>query len=356
MTDKRFCIAVTGAIIVSIAAIMLFNFIVDPAKIFIRERYAKGIVDILLANKNAANLGEHDDRLVQKYYMEQSGTAARVVTIGSSRVWTINKNYFPGSSFFNYNTRSAGMEDLVALYEMLLLNNKKPGMIIIGADPNILNRNNGFILWHTLGKEYRVAAKRLGFVAAGGNFVEDITVSKYRELLSLKYTMAAVQKALHGSMVTDAGYYGTYGFDSGDDMKHSDGSYRYMKKGSQSSVEDIKSAELNDRRLQLIGLNNFHSLDSEYKHIFELLVGDMLRSGIDVVFYLAPFNPVFYERYAADPKFAMVLEAEKYFKGLAASKGISIIGAYNPAECGLGVEAFYDALHVRENAFAHMLN
>jgi hypothetical protein len=45
---------------------------------------------------------------------------------------------------------------------------------------------------------------------------------------------------------------------------------------------------------------------------------------------------------------------EDYIRALAATRGMTVVGSYDPAKAGVDATDFFDALHVRESGIAKM--
>jgi len=127
--------------------ISLFNYTADPANIF-HENYVESITNIILDRKNAAlTTANFDERLLQEKIITSKKNNYEIVCLGSSRSLQIDSSLFQDKSFFNHSVSGSSIEDFVAIYEILIENNKLPKSIILGIDPWIFNKNNGQERW-----------------------------------------------------------------------------------------------------------------------------------------------------------------------------------------------------------------
>jgi hypothetical protein len=102
-------------------------------------------------------------------------------------------------------------------------------------------------------------------------------------------------------------------------------------------------------------LGGFYALDDKLRLKFEKFLDYLLDRRIKVIFFLAPYHPYLYDYMANSPKYKIILEAERYFRKKALENNITVIGSYNPGNCGLGEADFYDAMHPKREAVARLL-
>lgn len=70
----------------------------------------------------------------------------------------------------------------------------------------------------------------------------------------------------------------------------------------------------------------------------------MKKNGINVIFFCAPYHPLFYSRVV---KMNAINEMMEYIYCLAEDNNIQIIGSFDPNECGMTNKDFYDAVHLK---------
>ena len=85
---KRFLLKVLLLTLPVLAVVAGVNLLADPANLFQGARYEAGIARLLVEGKNVADIGDYDDRLVQKYYVGHLTQAPDILVLGSSlTVW-----------------------------------------------------------------------------------------------------------------------------------------------------------------------------------------------------------------------------------------------------------------------------
>ncbi|MDR3564212.1 MAG: hypothetical protein P4N59_22635 [Negativicutes bacterium] len=171
MSYKKFFWIVLSICAVCLAIVGFMSVALDPAHVF-DAKYAKDIADILLREKNAANVANYDDRRFQRYFIQNNKAGKDIIVFGSSRSLQIDNSIFPGHSFFNHSVFGASLEDHIAIYQLYREQNRLPRTIIIGVDPWILNRTNNQTRWLPLKNEYQDGIRALGL--SNYNLIEDL--------------------------------------------------------------------------------------------------------------------------------------------------------------------------------------
>lgn len=357
MTHKRHVslIALVGFLFLSAAA--SFNYALDPAHLFGKSQYEARVVSILSTGRNVANISNYDERLMQKYVIENATTKKQVMVLGSSRVMQISSSAFPTQSFYNHGVSGATIEDDISILEMYFQKGLLPETVIIGADPWLLNKNNGQTRWQSLSGEFLAASRRLGLKTNIGSGTGRLfEIRKYKELISLPYLEASYEKWKREAETTDTDYYPTAQAEADVSIKLADGSINYDRKYRNRSVVEVKKLALdylNDNPVYSLG--DFDALDSEYQGAFETFVKDLKNRGIRVILILVPYHPDVYSTFAADQKYRMVLNAERYFAEFGRREMIEVVGSYDPADSLLDEHDFYDAMHPKMSAINQMI-
>lgn len=331
-----------------LVSVAVFNYKMDPAGMFRDSSYEYGIAKIMLSGKNVANLYDFDERLVQKYFIENTNVKPEIVVLGSSRVMQIvptNNN----KRFFNSGVSGASLEDLIAIYGLYRKRNIKPKMIIIGLDPWILNKNNEQSRWQSLQKEYNYEITQIGEQASADSNTNNI--KKIKELVSMPYFLASLDKfKKHSKEPAKNKYYATDLTYTDVSIKRENGIIIYSKKDrdiSLAKVNEIAKTEANSK--DIYSLADFQKLSNT--KLFECFIKELVRQNIRVVFFLPPYHPYVYSTICNNPKYRNVHEAEKYFHNVAKKMDIPITGSYNPNKMHLSENDFYDGKHLKETAF-----
>ncbi len=357
MEYKKSFIIVVSSIILGLLSVAIFNYLVDPANMFKPHEYESGIAEILISNKNVANISNYDERLVQKYLVEKSNQKRDVLIFGSSRSMGISGYLFPQQTFFNHFVSGASIEDHIAIYEMYKERNWMPKKIIIGLDPWLLNKNNQQTRWQSLEEEYNNANTRLRLdnTMRISQYFMKRTYKKYLELISMPYLIAAYDAFNKPKKQVE--YYSTTDSELAVGIKMMDGTMSYPEVYRNASIAEVKQKAIAYANADPIySLGSFEKLDEENILKFERFINDLKKQNIEIIFFLPPYHPEVYNAVINNGKYAMVLQAQSYFINYAQKAGIAIIGSYNPAECGLSDDDFYDGMHPKIHAINKLFN
>lgn len=330
--------------------VISFNWYQDPANLF-RDQLSEVIAIAMLNDENLKiSTPNYDERLVQKFYIENLIVPNDVLVIGSSRSMQIGGELYPEQRFQNHSVSGATIEDLGAIFALYHQQNMLPEVLIIGLDPWMLNRNHGQTRWQTLRSEYN---HFLSLIGTESNTLISINFNqfdKYYQLLTPTYFQASLAHffeqeisslRLSVAQVTDQ-------TPSENTIRLLDGTisypYSYVNK-SVDEVHDIAVRYTNSTPIYSLG--NFEQLDSGVMTQLEGLIELAQAENIEVILFVSPYHPYAYEYLAESTDYQLVLEAEIYYQQLAERFQIQIIGASNPTIANCEEFEFYDAMHAR---------
>lgn len=289
-----------------------------------------------MQGKNATNINNYDDRKFQEYFINNLKFAPDIAVIGSSRSFSIDAALFPNKKFINLSVSRASIYDFVALYELLKINNRSPKRLILSVDPWVFNESNHHSRWQTLEKYYEHFK--------GKEYKRSIDWVLIQQAFSLSYFQESffeINKKLHGidqPIPTDKLY-------NESNTKLPDGSliYRGEIRNGNSTVVKRKSKKylLGDN----YGLSNYFNHSKDLVSDFKLLLEDAKENQIEIIIFLAPFNPFIYQDLQAN--FPMLQKTEKLIHNIGTDYNIRIIGSFDPRHHNLDLNAFYDGLHLR---------
>ena len=102
-------------------------------------------------------------------------------------------------------------------------------------------------------------------------------------------------------------------------------------------------------------LGKYEELDVALQTEIKAFISYLQAQGIEVVLYLTPYHPLVYSYLRDSEKYKIVLDAEKYFREVAAEYELTIVGSYDPERCGLSNEDFLDGMHMRREPVERIL-
>ncbi|MNX84148.1 hypothetical protein D3C86_1159330 [compost metagenome] len=344
---QRFFLVVTPVLII----VSFVNYFGDAANIF-KKDYEKNIANNILKGNNVTNIANHNERLLQKYLINNAPFCPDVLVLGASRSMLISSTYFKGETFFNNCVSGATIEDLIAIVEIYRQKKCLPKKIIIGVEPYFLNSNNNEKKWETLELEYQTFVNRMAddSLKKENNliFKTQVFFKKafvFKELFSPSYFKSSVLELVmsknRAPFVTDKIANKMF-------TKLSDGSVNYdlgYREASNETVEEKVSSFL---ARDISKFENFDKLDISLQSKFISLIDYLLLNNVKVEFFVAPYHPRVYEFITHTAKYKNVIKSEAFFESLAVKKQIKIIGSSDPNKFNLDKTYFYDALHLKE--------
>jgi len=325
------------------------NYYLDAENLYY-QKYEKVMARNVLEGNYITNIGKYNDRLFQKYIIENSNECPEIIVIGSSRTMLINKYQFGNYSFFNNSINGATIEDIVTL--MMLYDKKAlaPKYLIIGIDPWILNEKNGQYRWKTIQKDYNDALNKLKLETI--NIDTSFTEKKENKLFSISYFFASLNKEIKQKrkvFITKKKY-------NEKTTKIKDGSLIYGKSTrnrSQEAIDKIVNEYISRKFFGFEGNGNFYEKN---KKIFEVFIDYILKKNVKITFYFSPYHPKVFNFFSKNEKYKNFIETEKYYKAFAEKKNIQCISSFNPNEFGLDSTYFYDAQNSNENCVSKLIN
>ena len=350
-------------------AVAALNVSVDPANIFTGASYERGIADLLAGGKNVASIANHDDRLVQRFYAEQIAAAPDMLVLGSSRAMQIRRTVAREHTFFNASVTEATIPDFEGILQLYLARDHLPRTVMIAVDAWDLQTTDYLTGWKTLSRErdsFLEAMIRdkpslgetLGDGQSGGLLDRLSPWSHYGQTVAPSYFQASWQEVVRRIRQPDTArkqYFATDETALDVAVKQTDGSLVYGKAMRERTPEAVEreaqtyNTKWRDRLDQRTG-----KIEPAKKAEFEALVDYLAAQSTDVAFYLGPYHPSTYSFFEREKNLRIGGAVEDYIRSLAATRGMTVVGSYDPAKAGVDATDFFDALHVRESGVAKM--
>ena len=350
-------------------AMTALNVAVDPANLFTGAVYERGIADLLAGGRNVASIANHDDRLVQRFYARQIAEAPDVLVLGSSRALQIRKAVAGEHTFFNASVTEATLPDFEGILQLYLARGHLPRAVILAVDAWDLQTTDYLTGWKTLSRDRNAFRETmiqeqpsldetLGGQPSDGLFGRLGGLSHYGQAVAPSYFQASWQELERRIRQPDSArkqYYATDETALDVAIKLADGSLVYgkaMRERTPAAVEreaQTYNTKWRDRLDQRTG-----QLEPAKKAEFEALVDYLAARGTQVAFYLGPYHPTTYSFFRREKNLRIGGPVEDYIRALAATRGMTVVGSYDPVKAGVDATDFFDALHVRESGVAKM--
>lgn len=325
--------------------IVSINYFVDPANIFKTEIY-ETMVNHLKNGDNITNVTNIDERLLQKLFIAELKECPDEIILGASRIMSIGKaSNINKINCINNGVSGASLEDIFAIYYLYIQKGWKIKKISLGLEPYYLNDNHNQKRWKILGPEFVTFYNQLANQKKQNN---NTSFDKYRELFSWSYFKSSLEylKSENKKKI-----YPTKEVINEKMTRLTDGTITYdieTRNISQEKVEkSVKQAITNQ---PIYSMKDFEVLSEYYTSLFSSFVDYTIENDIELEFLLIPLHPSLFNYLQKTPNYKMFFEAEKFYREVATSKNIKIIGSYNPDDYQLDGSDFYDGFHCKEKA------
>lgn len=355
MQYKRYDYFVIGAAICFLLAVAGINYSVDPGNIFSKNVLVKTCGQWLLEGHTVAITKNYDERLLQKYLIENDDKGYEVAVFGSSRAMDIGANIFVHETVKNYSVSGASIEDDIALYFLYERLHGKPQKVVIGGDAWLLNANSGQSRWKSVAQEYEYGKGRIeknGTILGDGRF----DWGKYMQLISWPYLKESVRQAKKSWGENNKPEY--YLADDKSRVALNagiicpDGTHLPSAEAQAGDAEPLARKYISGN---IYSLEKYEELDDDIQDRFRSFLTYLRGQNIDVVLYLPPYHPIVYSYLAQNEKYRNAVKAESFFRDVGAEYGLTIVGSYDPQRCGLSNADFLDGMHMRPEAVVRII-
>ena len=350
MNEKIFVFVFLSSFLVFTTAIAAFNYKVDVHYLFSRSYLLKKAVDDLLDGKMVSGITNSSDRYLQKLLIEKMEKIPETIILGSSRSFLLRATHLEMEEgrFFNHSVGGASLKDYIAILGIYNRKGALPSTIIIEVAPPIFDKRweeSKFVRqWQSIAGYYYHFMNIIGdttptIVTAFKNVHSGI--AKYKELIAYSSTAENFESLLSQEKrdyrIANCTYPDVF-------LEMPDGSMCYPF-GRRS---EYKSFTKKDNRLFLQNMKK-HGHQESLQHLFINLVDYLVKGGIQVVFFLPPYNPLTYREIRKDKELYYVSNYKKMVQDLARLKKIPVMGSYNPRAFNLSEKKFFDAQHINDD-------
>ena len=356
MNEKAFVLVFLSAFLVLTASIAVFNYKVDLHCLFSRSYLLERAVDDLLDGKMVSGITNSSDRHLQKLLIEKIKKVPETITIGSSRSFLLRSSHvgMEESSYFNHSVGGASLKDYIALLGMYNRKGSLPATIIIEVAPPLFDKRweeSKFVRqWQSIAEDYyyfmAVINDTTPTIATSFKNVHN-NIAKFKELIAYSYTAENFGSLLSEEereyRIANCKYPDVF-------LEMPDGSMCFPF-GKRS---EYKSFTKKDNRLFLNNMKK-HVHQESLQELFINLVDYLVKNGIQVVFFLPPYNPLTYREIRKHKELDYVSNYKKMVRDVASLKKIPVIGSYNPRAFKLSKKKFFDAQHINDDRSVRMI-
>ena len=325
--------------IISLSVIMI-NYFGDAGNLFSKS-YELEIVEMLKFN-NVENISNYDERVFQKELINSLEIKPDIIAIGSSRIMSIDSDFFNDKIFINNGVSGASIEDLIAIYQMYKSKDMLPKEIILGVDPWLFNINNNQNRWLSVEKEYNKYYNK-----EEPKINLNFTILKYTQLFSPSYLQESI-KSLLRKLRGERKITPTAKKYNEGQTRLKDGSLTYGQEIREITINKVDYAARNYIQSKIYSIEEFKRISPEKFIEFQNLCSDILENDIKLSFFLSPYHPLVYQKISQD--YDIVLDVEKEIVEFAINKKIKLIGSFSPFKAGVNDKDFFDGMHLLKSS------
>jgi len=343
------------------------NIYVDPAGLYRKtvnkhESLEYHIAQALDEGKDVSLLKEDaDDRLLQKYFVENMTVAPDIVILGSSHSMWLGNNIFPNKKVINNSVTRAVLPDYLGIFEGYAQKNLYPKRVILLLDPQLIGLPVISERWLSIKEDTYDMLARLRIRSE--KIQPPLIPQAWLNIFSFSYFQTSIEDSWNKYKPLPMGENRAkvHGFNQDGKWQVflKDGRYlRHMKTPSR----DITTSRIQILRELLNGTNEKLLKqvrpDKELKDILEGFIRYLMGHHVQVTLCLLPFHPEVYKDFIGPQNKQRTLDIvgiEYYYHDLAKRLNLKVVGSYDPTACDLDGNDFYDGDHIRNDAIEKML-
>jgi hypothetical protein len=269
-----------------------------------------------------------------------------VIALGSSQTMELRATHLrqPPGSFFNHSVAAGNLRDMIAILGCYKIKGHLPKKIIIGVSVQVMFVKSVGILfskrWEALAGEYyylqALIEKRNPFIFE--LFLRaEAPLQEYKLLFSFSYALTNFKNI---KCLLENGHLFSFALDS-EHFLRTDGSYHFKREYTDAETVRRVQAFTNDLKMT----KGYEIIN---KDLFVNFIDYILNCGSEVIFFLPPYHPMYYEELSKHKALGLYRELEKLIMDIAISRHIPICGSYDPNLLGLESKDFLDPWHLRE--------
>lgn len=334
---KKFILNIVLFSLFSLIPIATVSILGDASALFYKARFYGDLEENLKLMKLIEVTANHDERIFKKTLLEANAELKfDKVIFGSSRVMLVSSK-----QSLNLGVSGASLEDILALYQILVEQKITMDTVLIGVDPWLFY--NADSRWKSIAKYY--------FDFKGS---QDMRLGKHRlsQLLDPIYFQESLK-----NLVTN-GINSPYIFHNEHPIHHSGtlifprGHIEYGEKyrnATKSEVEEKIDAYLSPRNHYK--LNADVNLETDRIRLFENFISKLRVKGIVVCAIFPSYHPRVY--FDLKNRYKVIEQTENIVREM--DNFDCFYGSYNPELSSINDDFFYDGMHLKEAGIRKIL-
>jgi hypothetical protein len=353
------------------------NMYIDPGRLYHIDRddmIEYDIVRMMREGHNVENIGNYNERLVRRDFINQMEAPVDVIIAGSSRGALITTEMLNADSMFNTSVAGGSLDDVIGFYGVLHQYDLLPKTYIIVFDPWMLNDNHYDGRYErSLGDGYyHYMTTRMGYsvderLKEIDSFYEpgstdpisfwDLSEDVKWNLISITYFQASIQRYFNTEIIVrpDTWPVATDSEDGESAFLRPDGSFCYPLAYRSADAEKATVRASMSFPESIIGLEDYTEMESVRKQIFIDFLKCVQQDGVEIKIVIEPISNTLVEYMKVFERYENFFKAEEMIYDIAASFGIEITGSFDPEKLNYDMNCFYDGYHLREQYIAEIV-
>jgi hypothetical protein len=344
---------VRAGLLLGIASLpVAFNAWVDPGHLVPARAQEAAMARALASGHNVTDLGNFNDRSIERSLAALRTGRADVLTLGSSRMQPMPASAFPGKAFINGAMQGGILDDMIAVYGLYDTDARRPRRVVVNVDP-WTESFDGMASWSALASERTAVLRKSGIPVSPLRERAAIAVKAVKQLAAPEYFRLSVFSFRHyghrGIM-----WRATDSAQNTEKTKLPSGTVVWQVVSEDSAAARALRFSRYDIRLD----PRFQRLDARTpgrKDALEKFVRYMRSEGVEVTVLLVPFPPEMYDAFVALPGYS-VRSVEAELRAMAARTGSTVVGSYDPRPLGITTRDFFDEDHLRPEPLARLVS
>jgi len=317
-------------------AVVLTNYFVDPGNFFGTDARETRMARELLAGRTVETSFDFDEVALQKRLALGRRRAPDVLVLGSSHAMMLFAKAFPDREVTNASVSAASLEDLIGLFELYEERGLRPKVLFLSIDVWALNgalRNPS----RSLEPELQAGLRRLGQKGS----LEGGRGTQWLLLASPAYFQTSLfQLAASAARLSQTGHRNT--IHAPKSVRHPDGSVEWTPLLADRTPEEVEAIATRGVAPSYVR----QPPDPERVRLLGAFLDDLGRRGCRVILWLPPYHPAAYPSFSA-AEGAGLPRSEAKIRALALTRGIPVLGSYDPSQSPVVGADFIDDSHMR---------
>ena len=345
----QYLLAVSAVVVTLLTALAAANYALNP------YLYAPAYkAEVAAAFERGSNFAvfdlNFDMRALRREHIARMQASPEVVVLGGDQWQQAHAGLMPHVRFYNAHVPRDYAEDILAVTELLVRQDRLPRTMIIGIRDRTFSpaASRPDWWWQFFLPEYRAMANRIG--AEPVRWTETLSTAYLRELLSFR-----LFRARFGRWVTADAMPGPTRESTLDamDLLLPDGSIQWSRQHQALFSNEFAMADVTQAVAQR--KNDVLPIDNRAVEALDRLVGFLRGQGVRVVLAHAPLHPALYEQVAGTPYRENLARIAATAEKLADKHGLEVVGSFDAHDVGCTASMFIDREHANADCLRQVI-